>query len=72
MLSRFLLFRREKTSNWKKLILCLKKEDNKVDQFCVRFVFKTKALFDNPIQHLDLTDSDLNIFKPFDNKKLNI
>ena len=25
--------------------------------------FYTKALFDNPIQHLNLMDSDINMFK---------
>ena len=32
----------------------------------------TKELFDNSIQYLKLINSDHNIFKLFDNQKLNI
>ena len=35
-------------------------------------VENTETLFDNSIRHLNLIESNLNIFKPFDNKKLNI
>ena len=42
------------------------------NQFSLFGLDKTKGLFDNPIQHLNLMDLDLNILIPFDNQKLNI
>ena len=38
--------------------------------YILGYIDKTKVLFDNPIQRLNLMDSNLNIFKPFDNQKI--
>ena len=47
------------------IVCVMKEEENEIH-------FSIKTLFDNPIQYLNLMDLDFNIFKPFDNQKLNI